>query len=199
MPDPSADKPAPKTAAKADAPWRHPLRLADLPSGKPTRLTLEPEAEARAALARALELDDLRKLRFAVELKPAGKQDWQLSGQLGATVVQPCVVTGQPVTTRIEEPVIRRYTAHLPDIPAEPGAELEMPEDDTLEPLPDTLDLGAVMQEALALALPLYPRAEGVDPVELSAAPPGTAPMSDEDARPFAALKGLRDKLRDEE
>ncbi len=37
--------------------------------------------------------------------------------------------------------------------------EAEMPEDDTAEPLPEVIDPGAVMFEALALALPDYPRA----------------------------------------
>ena len=32
-----------------------------------------------------------------------------------------------------------------------------MPEDDAIEPLPETLDLGEVLAEALALALPAYP------------------------------------------
>jgi uncharacterized metal-binding protein YceD (DUF177 family) len=72
-------------------------------------------------------------------------------------VVQPCVVTLEPVTTRIEEPVERRFRAELPE--PLPGAEVEMPEDDALEPLPETLDLGRVMTEALALAVPEYPRA----------------------------------------
>ena len=48
---------------------------------------------------------------------------------------------------------------------------------------------------ALALALPLYPRAEGADLAQAQFAGPGVTPMTDEDARPFAGLKDLRDKL----
>ena len=36
-----------------------------------------------------------------------------------------------------------------------------MPEDDTIEKLGREIDLAAVMIEALSLALPLYPRADG--------------------------------------
>jgi len=59
------------------------------------------------------------------------------------------------------------------------------------------IDPAAVMIEALALAMPLYPRAEGADLGEAVHAEPGVTPMRDADARPFA---GLRDRLaRDED
>ncbi len=90
-------------------------------------------------------------------------RDWRLEAKLGATVVQPCVVTAEPVTTRIDDPVTRRYLAQMPE---PQGDEVEMPEDDSAEPLPDVLDLSAVMAEALALALPLYLTSArcGIDP-----------------------------------
>jgi uncharacterized metal-binding protein YceD (DUF177 family) len=107
-------------------------------------------------------------------------------------VVQPCVVTLAPVTTRIEEDVERRFLA---DPPPMPEGEVEMPGDESAEPLPDVIDLGAVLAEALALALPDYPRAEGAALEEAQFAAPGTRPMSDDDAKPFAGLAGLRDDL----
>lgn len=179
----------------AALPWSHPVALSELSGRKATRLTLEPDTAARAALAADLGIDEIRKLRFAVELSPKGKADWALAAQLGATVVQPCVVSGAPVVTRIDEPVMRLYLADYADPTVEPGGEVEMPEDDTAEPLPAVLDLGAVMAEALALALPLYPRAEGAALSSSNFTAPGADPMSDEDARPFAALKALKDKL----
>ena len=51
------------------------------------------------------------------------------------------------------------------------------------------------MVEALALALPPWPRAEGVDAVALSVTEPGKQAMTDDDAKPFAALKSLRGNL----
>jgi uncharacterized metal-binding protein YceD (DUF177 family) len=111
-------------------------------------------------------------------------------------VVQPCVVTLAPVTTRIDIDITRRYSAtHV-----EPEAdEAEMPEDDTTEALPDRLDLTAVMLEALALALPDYPRAEGAELAERQFAAPGVAPMTDADAKPLAGLAALRDRLKTDE
>ena len=135
----------------------------------------------------------MKKRRFSGRLVPDGKRDWRLEGTLGATVVQPCVVTLAPVSTRIDEEITRHYMADMPELPE--GAEIEMPEDDTVEPLPETLDLGVVIAEALALALPPFPRAEGATLGEAVFTEPGATPMTDEAARPFASLAGLRDKL----
>ena len=168
------------------------LRLADLPNRRPTGFALTPGGDELAAVAEALELRDIRKLRFEGEIAPQGRSDWALTAQLGATVVQDCVITLAPVTTRIDEEVRRIYAA---DLPEPDGVEIEMPEDDTIEPLPATIDLGDVMLEALSLALPAFPRAEGAELEQSQFAAPGQKPMTDEDAKPFAGLAALRDSL----
>lgn len=174
-------------------------RLADLNDRKGIEFDLRPEA--LEAIAGRLELLDLRKVRFQGVLRPEGPRGWRLEAQLGATVVQPCVVTLAPVTTRLEEPVLRRYTPDFHNIAGEEsdrdGEGVPMPEDDTLEPLPAAIDLLEVMEEALALALPDYPRAEGAELAESRFAGKGVAPLRDEDLKPFAGLAALRDKLGD--
>ncbi len=159
---------------------------------KPVGFALRPDEAARAEIIARLELLGLRKLSFAGAVAPDGSRDLVLTAKLGATAVQACVVTGEPVTTRIDTQVTRRYLA---DFEEPEGDEIEMPEDDSAEPLPASIDLGAVMEEALSLALPDFPRAEGVDAVDLTVTEPGVAPMTDEDAKPFAGLKALKDKL----
>lgn len=170
-----------------------PVRLAGAQPREPREVALEPGPGARAAIAAELGLSALRKLRLTGRLLPEGRDDWRLEAELGATVVQPCGVTLQPVTTRIDEPVTRRWLAN-PPVPAE-GAEVEMPEDDSAEPLVASVDLVQVMIEALSLAIPPFPRAEGAGLGEAVYAPPGQAPLTDEAIRPFAGLAGLRDKL----
>lgn len=178
-------QPADRSASEGPAgPPRHAVRLADPAPRLPVAFDLTPTPAESAAIARALGIEAARKLRFAGRLLPAGRRDWRLEAHLGATVVQPCVVTLAPVTTRIEEEVARRYVVDLPD-PA-PG-EVEMPDDET-EPLPPVLDLWEVAAEALALALPPWPRAEGA---ELG----GIATGDDGGTRPFAGLAELRDRL----
>ena len=157
---------------------------------------LRPDAETCASLAEHLGASAIRKLRFSGRLQATGGRGWRLDAELGATVVQPCIVTLQPVTTRIDAPVTRRFLpAH--EIEPEPGPEVEIPEDDTLEPLGAEIDLQSVMAEALALAMPAYPRAEDAALGEAVYADPGVTPLRDEDTRPFAGLKGLREALRD--
>ncbi|SLN18862.1 YceD family protein [Roseisalinus antarcticus] len=169
------------------------LRLADLPTRKVTHVVLEPDGPARKAIAEALGIPAVRKFRFDARLEPLGRTDWQLTGTLGATVVQDCVVTLEPVTTRIDETLARRYLADF-ELP-EDGSETEMPEDDQADPLPATLDLYAVGVEALSLALPPYPRAEGAGPGDALFAEPGVDPLTDDAVKPFAGLAALRDQL----
>lgn len=172
------------------------LRVADLPQRREVTFEVAPQAETCKALAADLGITDLRKFRLRGRLSPSGKKDWHLEAQLGATVVQPCVVTLAPVTTRIEEPVARIFLA---DPAPEPEGETEMPEDDGTEALGDIIDLWIIAQEALALALPAYPRADGAEMGAAQFAGPGITPLSDDAVKPFSGLAALRDKLKDQD
>ncbi|WP_375173063.1 DUF177 domain-containing protein [Pseudooceanicola sp.] len=173
------------------------VRLADLNDRTGLEFDLRPDD--LEGMAQELELLDLRKVRFQGALRPDGKRGWRLEARLGATVVQPCVVTLAPVTTRIEEEVLRRYRPDFDRITAEQterdGEGVPMPEDETLEPLPAEIDLMQTLTEALSLALPQYPRAEGAELGEARYAEDGVTPLKDEDLRPFSGLAALRDKL----
>lgn len=172
-----------------------PLRLAALSKRKPLRFDLAPDAQVRTDLAHALDIRALRKFSFKGEVRPVGRHDWVLEAVLGATVVQDCAITLDPVTTRIDETVTRRYVT---DLPKPEGPETEMPEDDTVELLGQFIDPGAVAIEELVLALPPFPRAAGVELTPegtLQAAPDGADPIEDARPKPFAGLAGLRDKL----
>jgi uncharacterized metal-binding protein YceD (DUF177 family) len=164
-------------------------RTAHLARGEAQSFLISPDAKARAALAGALGVSEIRKLRFEGRLVAEGQRDWRLEGRIGATVVQPCVVTLDPVVTRIDQGVDRRYLANW--IEPEAGSESEMPEDDSAEPLGSEIDLERVMTEALMLAIPDYPRAEGAELGEVTAAEAGAEPLTDETRRPFAGLDKL--------
>lgn len=170
----------------------HPFRVAALSSRKPTRFRIEPDAMTRRMMASELGLIDLPSFRFRGEITPSGARDFVLSAEMEAQVVQSCSVTLAPVPASIGETVRRRYLA---DWTEPEGEEAEMPEDDTAEALPDVIDAGQVAMEALALALPLYPRAPGVELGEAVFAPPGVAPLRDGDLNPFAGLAALKDRL----
>lgn len=169
------------------------LRVAELPKGRIFRFDLQPDAETLHTLARDLEARSIRKLTFAGALHPEGRRDWRLKARLGATVLQDCVVTLAPVTTRIDQDVTRHFAAEASRLPQ--ADETEIPEDDSLEPLGEVIDLRAVLVEALALALPDYPRAEGAELDEAVFAPDGVEPLQDDDLKPFAGLAALKEKL----
>lgn len=159
------------------------FRVAQLNPRQPTAFVLTPDADARAAIATELSLTTLPALRFSGEINPVANDAWEVTGQLSAKVVQPCVVSLAPVKTTINEPVHRVLSPHAIMPEAE---EVEMG-DEEVDPLGQFIDVEAMMIEALALALPLYPRAEGaaLDTVH--------DPDDAETRKPFA---GLADLLR---
>jgi uncharacterized metal-binding protein YceD (DUF177 family) len=195
------------------------FRTSALSHRKATRFRWEAGSDARAALARRLDLPGLSRLLIEGEIRPdsggagfgtgtgtgagagsgtgagtgvrsgAGSGDFRLEARLRAEVTQACVVTLAPVPATVDEPVLRRYIADWTD---PEGEEAEMPEDDSLEPMPAVIDIADVAAEALALALPPWPRAPGAELGEAVFAAPGVAPLRDEDLRPFAALARLQ-------
>lgn len=171
------------------------FRVADLAQNRPTDFALRPDQATLAHFAQQLGLSTLRKVFFKGDLFAVGDSDWQLSASLGATVIQPCVVTLEPVTTRIEIEVTRLYVAQMPELGGDDDEEIEMPDDENAEPLPAEIDISEVLFEMLALNLPQFPRSTGAQLSKAAFTEPGKKAMTDEDARPFAGLEALRNQL----
>ncbi|MFE3838160.1 DUF177 domain-containing protein [Pseudogemmobacter sonorensis] len=182
MSDPSS---APETAAPQTAAPRFATR--SLSHRKPTRFHWQPGPEARAALARSLDLQGIGRLSFKGEILPEGRSDFRLEARLQAQATQSCIVTLAPVPARIDAPVLRRFLADYAD---PDGEEIEIPADD-VEPLPAEIEIEAIAREALALALPDYPRAEGAELGEAVFAAPDTQALTDAELKPFAGLARL--------
>lgn len=148
----------------------------------------------RASLTKDFDLLSLDSLVADITIAPWGLKGVKVDGRLRADVVQPCVLTLQPVPSFIDH---RFSLSFLPAdaIAADPKtvAEAEVivvyDEEDPPEPLEgNSIDFGPILSEQLALALDPYPRAPGA---ELK----GTVEDGAENpASPFAALSKLRDK-----
>ncbi len=169
----------------------HPFRVTRLSAKVPTTFELAPDGAIRAALAKTLGIIAIEHLTFRGTLTSVGRRDFTLQADLAARVVQPCVVTLQPVTTSMKETILRRFSH---DYVEPTGDEVEL-QDDTIEPLPEVIDVGAVAVEALALLMPEYPRAKdavfkGPDPAGADADDGQT-----DRQKPFAGLAGLAAKL----
>lgn len=157
------------------------LRVAHLNPQAANPFNIQPETSVCTEIAAELGLLELSKLSFQGKVNAYGNDEWELTGQLKAVVVQPCVVTLKPVKTTLQENVFRRYSPHFTLPEAE---EIEMP-DETLEPLGQFIDISAVMQEELALALPEYPRAKSASLNDVDEEP------ETDTRRPFAGLGDL--------
>ena len=155
-------------------------------SSKPTLMSLVADEGERQAIARAYGCVAVDALSAELKIIRRG-DDLRVTGELRAQVVQPCVVTLDPLPASIREEVTFSFA---PPAPPRRGAREEEAEDiayegeDPPEPLVDgEADFGAILLQFFALALDPYPRKAGV---ELTAAP------DEEKTHPFAALKGLR-------
>ncbi|WP_052245454.1 DUF177 domain-containing protein [Halocynthiibacter namhaensis] len=187
------------TDSNQDLPFSHSFETRSLKTSRDTVFKLQPNAEDCAAIATALGLLNLTKLRFDGKLSASGKRDWVLTAQLGATVEQACISTLVPVRSRIEETVVRRFVADY-EAPDE-GSETEMDPDETVDTLGSTIDVGDIMTEALALTLPAYPRSDAAaaDTQPIQAAPKGITPLTDADLNPFSALLDLKNTLKNKD
>lgn len=172
-------------------PFSHRLRVAHLNPRQLTPIDLSPDKQARRAIADDLGIIALPALRLTGDLRAGGSDSWVFEGRIEARAVQECVATLAPVETDITESIRRVFSPHQHQ-PEE--AEIEMP-DDEIEPLGLFIDMGAIATEALALALPAWPRAADTAPhaPETQGPATGDQPAADDDdqRRPFAGLADL--------
>lgn len=169
--------------------FSRPVVVESLSSGSNKR-TLEANEAERAALARRFDLQRLERLEATVTLKPINRRALiRLSGHLSAEVVQSCVVTLEPVASRIDEDFTLSFSHEINE--ADADVELSLEEDDPPDPIENgVIDLGEVVAEQLALAIDPFPRkpgAEFIPPQEENAATPDTKPTKS----PFEALVRL--------
>lgn len=163
---------------------------------KPFVRQLVATPEECAALAARFGIESVGRLQGTLRVsQPASGPAIRVAGHLEADVIQTCVVSLALCGQSVAENFVQRYTTEVVAEPeevfSEPDAE-EPPE--TLEG--DTLDLGEILAEQLALALDPYPRAPGAT---FEGASFGPWDAEDEAAAqaaksPFAALDDLKDK-----
>ena len=166
------------------------IRLDSMPvAGREAHVT--PSADERAAIAASIgvtTVDALDVKLHAVKFRGG----MRVTGRLTGSVTQPSVVTLEPISQEISEPIDRIF---LPggekDFAGPANAEIFVDLDG--EDVPDHFegneaDLTDLIVETLALAVDLYPRAPGESLDDL-----GLKPDVAED-HPFAALKALKPK-----
>ena len=167
-------------------PLSRPKAMADLAE---TALDVEADAEERRALARHLGLVSLERLEAELLISP---EDGLIGvrGTLHAELTQSCVVTLEPVKSRIDAS-IQRYFG--PDDREGAGdVELTLESADPPDPVIDgVIDLGHVVAEQLALEINPFPRAPDADFGGFES----EVIVKEKGGRAFAALAALKDKL----
>jgi uncharacterized metal-binding protein YceD (DUF177 family) len=160
-----------------------PIDIAKLPPGEIIH-AIAATATERTALARRFLLLALDRLEAQVGLQRLAGGLIRLDAKLSADVVQECVVTLEPVPSRIEDSFTLLYGTA-----ADEASEITLSgEAELVEPLAGTtVDIGEAVAQQLSLALDPFPRAPGVE------AP--ASPAADSKAEsPFAALAKWKQK-----
>ncbi|MDY6924492.1 MAG: DUF177 domain-containing protein [Pseudomonadota bacterium] len=159
-------------------PYSEPVRLHQVGAGVTRRL--EPDAAARARIARALDLASLDSFVADVTLAPA-PAGWRLSGRVRASLAQTCGITLEPLPVEIDAP----FALSLAEAVDEESEEIVITlDDESPDPIEGgQVDLGQYAVEQLALQLDPFPRKPGAEFVQ----PPEPTEIS-----PFAVLKQLR-------
>jgi uncharacterized metal-binding protein YceD (DUF177 family) len=145
--------------------------------GDGTRVTVQSNADERAALAQRMGVPHIHTLTCSFHLHRVGGPVIQATGTLHAQVTQTCVVSLEPFDTVITEDFRVRF------IPAGTESDdLDIEADDEIPYTGNLLDLGEATAEQLALALDPFPRKPGAElPAE-----------SNGEGNAFAALARLR-------
>lgn len=160
-------------------PLSDPIRLHQIGAGLERRL--EPDEPARAAVARALDLQALPAFVAELSLTPAA-EGWRLDGRIRASAVQTCGVTLEPLPVEIDQAFSLRIV-EAGEI-AEGEIVIDLEGDDPPDVAEDgRIDLGHYAVEQLALALDPFPRKAGAD---------FTPPPATEERSPFAVLRQLK-------
>lgn len=156
----------------------------------PRHLAIEASEAERAALVRRFGLQALDMLRAEADLVRKG-DSVTATGRVEAHVVQSCVASGAPVTEAIDEPFEVAFRPQPADAQSDEEIELGEGDMDVVFYAGGGIDLGEAVAETLALSLDPYPRAP-----DAAEALKAAGVKSEEEAGPFGALAGLRDKLK---
>ncbi|MBL4750834.1 MAG: DUF177 domain-containing protein [Amylibacter sp.] len=168
-----------------------------MPKSKNTAFDVRFSNTDMVQAATVLSAISIKKMRISGKVSPSGAKDWVLTAIAGATVTQTCVVTLKPVQTRVDCPIALTYSADYQLDGIE--SVTEMTTDENIEPLADEIDLTEIATEAIAMALPDYPKSPDAQLETSVFAAKDVTPMTDADTKPFASLASLKDKLSKEE
>jgi uncharacterized metal-binding protein YceD (DUF177 family) len=160
---------------------------------QPRTLEIAAESVERALLARRFGLIAIDRLEAALAISRNGGEV-AVHGTLQGEVVQACVASGAPVPATLAMPFDILFRPRPAAGQANEEVELNERELDVIFYDKAELDLGEAVAETLSLNLDPWPRSPEADAILREA---GVRREGEEEKEtPFAALAGLKDKLK---
>ena len=165
--------------------WSH--ATTDIPDRGLSRERAASDSE-RGEIASALRLLSVEKLVANYRISSISGGAWRLAGDLSADVVQPCIVSLEPVPAHLDEKFdVEFWQGARAD---ESGGDLSVLQGPDIEPLEGSeIAVGRIVFETLAAALDPYPRKS--DAAFNWTEPPGS---DEKKTSPFAVLAKLKGK-----
>lgn len=163
--------------------WTHDVREF---FGPPIDVVREANAAERSAVAAHLELLSCDSLSVRYSLRPLDKGRAALAGELQADITQTCVVTLEPIASRLGATfALELWPAS--DLPTSDSVSLDVAVEDEPEAIENgKIDVGRVVIEQMADRIDAYPRKPGTN----FSWTDEKAAAADSDS-PFAKLKHL--------
>ncbi len=127
-------------------------RVIDTRQADGKSVSIEADANERAALARRFAIPSVDRLFAQVELRRTG-DTVHVEGKLEAAIVQSCAVSAEDVPQTIAEPLSFRFVPARDDYQPDAEIELDAEELDEIDYDGVSFDLGEAIAQSLALAI----------------------------------------------
>lgn len=160
----------------------------------PRIVEVEAKEAERAALAHRFKLEAIDSLRAQVSVVRAN-DDIVATGRVEAEVTQSCVVTGEPVSARVDETFAVRFRPEPAGGDGEVEIELGDDELDVIFHDGALVDVGEAVAQTLVLNLDPFPRCPQAAAALEEAGVKDEAAVAEAQAGPFGGLAALKDKL----
>jgi uncharacterized metal-binding protein YceD (DUF177 family) len=152
----------------SDFPFSYAVKVGHI-SANAVTVTLEANEKERADLAHLWKILSVEKLTAELQISRWKKDGVRLRGHVNSEITQACVVTLEPVSDKISEDIEQIFVpegSRLARLVLDERGEMVLdPDGDDIPEafVGDTVDAGAVICEAIALAINPYPRKAGVN------------------------------------
>ncbi|MEE8320593.1 MAG: DUF177 domain-containing protein [Gammaproteobacteria bacterium] len=155
--------------------------------------SLEVSAQDCTAIAKVLDLLSLNSMRMDFNLQRSGRGRFKLNAHLLADVTQSCVLTLEPIESKVDEEFSIEFWPPEDVEQLESEAEeagMDVPLDGPEPILEERIDVGQMAYEHFAAALDPYPRKPDSS---FDWKDPQAGPDSEDINKPFAELARLKD------